>query len=63
MKKINLIAIILLIIGGFNWGLVGVLNFNLVDFLFAKMWLDKVIYFLVGVSAVYAAFSWKKLFK
>lgn len=60
MKKIDLIALLLLIIGGLNWGFWGVVDFNIVDYLFGKIWVDKVIYFLVGVSAIYVLVSYKR---
>lgn len=56
------IAIILLIVGGLNWGLVGLFNFDLVAAIFGPMSLiSKVVYILVGVSAVIVAL--KKLSK
>ncbi|OGN59384.1 MAG: DUF378 domain-containing protein [Chlamydiae bacterium RIFCSPHIGHO2_12_FULL_27_8] len=59
MKKLDLIAWILLIIGGINWGFVGVVDFNIIDYIFGKIWIDKVLYFLVGVSAIYALVNFK----
>ena len=55
------IALILTIIGGINWGLVGVANFNLVSFLlgFAPI-LEQIIYIVVGLSAIYAAYDMVK---
>ena len=54
MKIINMIALILLIIGGLNWGLVGLFEFNLVDFLFGiGSILSRIVYILVGVSAIW----------
>jgi len=51
------IAIILIVIGGINWGLVGALNFNLVDTIFGSgSIIAKIIYILVGVSALYGLF-------
>ena len=51
------IALVLVIVGGLNWGLVGLANFNLVDTIFgAGSTLATIVYALVGVSAVYAAF-------
>jgi uncharacterized membrane protein YuzA (DUF378 family) len=53
------VAMILLIIGGINWGLVGLLNLDLVALIFGKMPIvQKLIYILVGVAAVYTAFKW-----
>lgn len=48
------VALILLIIGGLNWGLVGLFNFNLVAAIFGAMSaITRIIYILVGLSAVY----------
>ncbi len=55
MKGLNAITIILLIIGGINWGLVGLTNgFNLIAtvFAFAPI-ITTIIYVLVGLSAIY----------
>ncbi len=51
--KIDWIALILVIIGGINWGLVGIFKFNLVEFLFAESLVANIIYTLVGISAIY----------
>lgn len=47
----------LLIIGGLNWGLVGLLNFDLVAYLFgsAASMMSRIIYVLVGISAIVVA--------
>ncbi len=55
---IHNIALILVIIGGLNWGLVGLFSFDLVAFIFGSMSiLSRIVYILVGVSAVLLAFS------
>ncbi len=56
MKMLHMVAFILLVVGGLNWGLIGLFNFNLVTSIlgFSPM-LEKVVYILVGVSAVYLA--------
>lgn len=57
MNKLNVIdwiAIILLVVGGLNWGLVGILNFDLVATIFGDMSaLSRIVYAVVGVCAVY----------
>ncbi len=53
MKNLDIICYLLVLIGAINWGLIGIFDFNLVDFLFAKTFIDKVVYTLVGASAVY----------
>ncbi len=61
MKALNWIAMILVIVGGLNWGLVGALNFNLVSTLFGDMSsISKIVYVLVGLSAVYMLFMLPK---
>lgn len=53
MKIFNLVTLILLIVGGLNWGLVGLLQFDLVAAIFgAGSLLARIVYALVGVSAV-----------
>ena len=53
MKVIDTIALILIIIGAINWGLIGIFNFNLVDTLFGTMSvLYRIIYTLVGISGL-----------
>lgn len=55
MKGLNTLMLVLLVVGGLNWGLVGLLQFNLVSALFGEATLlSNVVYILVGVSAVYA---------
>jgi len=54
MRGLYSVAILLLVIGGLNWGLVGLLNFDLVATIFGTISLiTRVVYILVGVSAVY----------
>jgi len=62
MKPLDIVVIVFLIVGGLNWGLVGIANFDLVEFLTGSLtWLARVIYSLVGVSALYSIFSFIKL--
>ena len=56
MKALTLLAIVLLVVGGLNWGLVGLFQFNLVATLFGESsMLSNIVYVLVGLSAVYVA--------
>lgn len=50
------ICIILIIVGGINWGLVGLLNFNAVGWLFggAASLLSRIVFVVVGVAALCA---------
>ena len=55
MRAINIITLILLIVGGINWGLVGLAQFDLVAALFGGQdaALSRIVYTLVGISAVW----------
>ncbi|OGM92937.1 DUF378 domain-containing protein [Candidatus Wolfebacteria bacterium RIFOXYB1_FULL_54_12] len=67
MRKLNAldwIALVLVIVGGLNWGLVGIFNFDLVTATFGVMSaLSKTVYTLVGLSAVYLSTISMKLAK
>lgn len=55
MKVIDKIALVLIIIGAINWGLIGIFNFNLVDTIFGAMSIiSRIIYILVGISGLWA---------
>lgn len=56
MKALTLLALVLLVVGGLNWGLVGLFQFDLVATIFgAASLLSNIVYILVGLSAVYVA--------
>lgn len=54
------IAFVLLIVGGLNWALVGLFNFDLVAAIFGQLSIiARIIYVLVGISAIYMIFAKK----
>ena len=58
MKKLDLLAATLLIVGGLNWGLVAVAEFDLVAWIFGLEFgetnaASRIVYGLVGLAAVY----------
>jgi hypothetical protein len=61
MKKLDIAALTLLIVGGLNWGLVGIAKFDLVAAIAGGLefgetnWFSRLIYCLVGAAAVVAA--------
>ena len=61
MKRLNtaeMIALILVIVGGLNWGLVGAFKFNLVDELVgAGSALARIVYIVVGLATLYVIIS------
>lgn len=67
MNKLNALdwlALVLVIVGGLNWGLVGIFNFDLVATIFGDMsGLSRIVYILVGLAAIYLALVSTKLAK
>ena len=53
-EPVDLIALILVIVGGLNWGLVGLFNFDLVATIFgARSTLARIVYIVVGLASLY----------
>lgn len=65
MKVINIIALLLVIIGAINWGLIGFFQFDLVASIFGTMSLfSRVIYSIIGICGLYSiSFFTKDSFK
>ena len=54
MKVIDKIALVLIIIGALNWGLLGLFGFDLVATLFGEMTIiSRIVYGLVGISGLW----------
>jgi uncharacterized membrane protein YuzA (DUF378 family) len=62
MKTLNVVTLALIIIGGINWLLVGLFQFDLVATLFggAQATLSRLIYVIVGISALWQIFPWTR---
>ncbi len=57
-NAVDWIAVVLMIIGGINWGLVGLFHFDLVAALFgADSGISRVVYVLVGLAALYGIYT------
>ena len=54
MNGLRMVALVLVIVGGLNWGLVGLFQFDLVAAIFGGQdsVLSRLVYILVGLSAV-----------
>ena len=62
MKTIDTIVALLLVVGGVNWGLVGMLNFDLVASIFGDMSVaSRLVYLVVGLCALYQIAGWKAI--
>ena len=54
MRTLDTVALVLIIIGALNWGLIGIFNFNLVETIFGGFnALSRLIYSLVGISGLW----------
>lgn len=65
LKMLDIVALVLVIVGGLNWGLVGFFKFDLVAWLFGgvETVMARIIYALVGLAALYLLFLVGKLGK
>lgn len=63
MKIIDVVVAVLLVIGGLNWGLVGIFQFDLVAALFGgeSAAISRLVYTVVGLAAVYQGLGWKAI--
>jgi len=62
MRALDAIVAVLLIVGGLNWGLVGIFDFDLVAAIFgAGSALSNIVYTVVGLCAVYWLVEWSAI--
>ena len=63
MKTLDVIVAVLLVVGGLNWGLVGIFQWDLVAAIFGGSGaaVARIVYTLVGLSAVYQIIFWKDI--
>lgn len=60
MRTLDVVAAVLLVVGGLNWGLVGTAQFDLVGALFGELSApSRIVYALVGAAAFYQALQWR----
>ncbi len=66
MKKLDVLAAVLVVVGALNWGLVAVAHFDLVATVFGLKFgetstLSSVVYGLVGLAGAYQTLMWKAI--
>lgn len=62
MNVLDWIALVLLVIGGINWGIIGVAGLNLVTMLLGGVpLLERLVYVLVGLSGLYTIYTFTKI--
>jgi uncharacterized membrane protein YuzA (DUF378 family) len=61
MKKLDVLAAVLVVVGALNWGLVGAIHFDLVATIFGATIISSIVYLLVGVAGLYQVVQWKAI--
>jgi uncharacterized protein len=60
-KWMHIVSVVLVIVGGLNWGLIGLFDFNLVNIVLGSLPVaERIVYILVGLAAVYIAATHSK---
>ena len=61
LNAVDWIAMVLLIVGGLNWGLIGLFGIDMVIMLFGETQLSGLVYTLVGLAALWSIYTCSKL--
>jgi len=62
LKGLDLVAAVFLAIGGLNWGLIGLFDFNLVEAIFGiGTTFSRLIYVVVGIAALYDTLGFRAI--
>ena len=62
MNALDWVAMVLMIIGGLNWGLVGLINFDVVAALFGTQTpVSRILYVVIGLAALYSIYTAAKM--
>lgn len=57
LNSLDYVAILLVVVGGINWGLVGIFQFDIVYYLFGNLpYYARLVYSIIGVAALYLAY-------
>ena len=62
LNKLNSLALVLLIIGGLVWGFIGLYRINVIEYIFYRYWIIRIVYVLFGAAFVYQ-FIYRRLEK
>lgn len=58
MKRIDAVAMVLIMIGAFNWGLVGVFRIDVVSLFFQNPVIERLVSILIGVAGLFKLIYW-----
>ncbi|MEM7175633.1 MAG: DUF378 domain-containing protein [Chlamydiota bacterium] len=53
LNKLSGLALVFLIIGGLVWGFIGLYRINIVEYIFYRYWIIRIVYVLFGAAFVY----------
>ncbi|MCB1085317.1 MAG: DUF378 domain-containing protein [Chlamydiia bacterium] len=59
LKKLDNLSLLLLVLGGIVWGIAGLYRINIVEYVFNREWLIRIIYVLFGFAFVCHLISWR----
>ncbi|HLB52135.1 MAG TPA: DUF378 domain-containing protein [Chlamydiales bacterium] len=60
-RVLDLIAVIILIIGGLNWGLIGLFEWNFIGSVFGYVTtFSRTLYTIIGIAAIYKIINFAK---
>ncbi len=59
LRRLDGLAVLFLVLSGIVWGFVGLYRLNLVEYVFDREWLVRIIYVLFGVAFIYHTISWR----
>lgn len=60
LRKLDNLAVLFLVLGGFVWGIVGLYGLNVVEYVFDREWLIRIIYVIFGIAFVYHLITCRK---
>lgn len=58
LKRLDGLAVLFLVLSGIVWGIVGIFQLNLVEYVFDREWLVRTIYVLFGFAFISHSISW-----
>ena len=61
IKRIDVIAVVLILLGALNWGLVGLFRVDLVAAVFGTTLLSTVLYVMIGLAGVFEVVQWQAI--
>ena len=60
LRKLDNLAVLFLVLGGFVWGIIGLYGLNIVEYVFDREWLIRIIYVIFGIALVYHLITCRK---